>query len=49
MSRLGQWLQKLTGIQARKRGRYRAYQSEVLRVRLEQVQQTQKNPGKGKR
>lgn len=42
MSRFAQWLQKITGLQARKRGRYRAYQSEVMRVRLEQVQQRQK-------
>ncbi len=42
MSRFARWLQKLTGLQARKRGRYRAYQSEVMRVRLEQVQERQK-------
>ncbi len=48
MTRLVQWLQKFTGLQARKRGRYRAYQSEVMRVRLEQVQARQKS-AKGKR
>ncbi len=48
MSRLIQLFHKLTGLQARKRGRYRAYHSEVLRVRLEQVQ-SQQGRGKGKR
>ncbi len=49
MSRLTQWLYKLTGVRGRKKARQRAYKSETLAVKIRLVEREQKSGGKSKR
>lgn len=49
MSRLSQWLGKLTGVRGRKQARYKAYKSETLAVKMRLVAREQKNGGKKQR
>jgi len=41
MSRLNQWSQQLDTIRKRKKSRFRTYNSEVLLVKLKQVEEEQ--------
>ena len=44
MSRLSELEQQFNTVRKRKKSRYRVYESEVLSVKLEQVEKTQEPP-----